>query len=173
MSDMMTRDPMMGAARTGDVPGDVEAREPRGDRSAFSFREPKDDESIGDLVRRLAEEGSHLAHQQVNLVETEVRSAVTDLKESAGAMAGAAVLGIAGIGVVLMGVSFLLGQAMPLWLATLIVGAATLVGAWAMFAGAKNNLESSSMSAERTRRTLERAPSAISGNTSEERRHDR
>lgn len=161
---MSDTDSRRGAPAEG-TPGDREAAR---DRSAFDFRDRNQDESIAGLVRRLAEEGSHLAQQQVKLVEAEVRSGVDDLKESAGAMVGAAVLGIAGLGIVLMGLSFLLGEAMPLWLATLIVGVATLIGAYAMFAGGRHKLESSSVSVERSRRTLERAPSAISGNADED-----
>jgi hypothetical protein len=109
----------------------------------------------------------------MELVEAEVRSGVTDVKESAGAMAGAAALGIAGVGVLLMSIAFLLGRAMPLWAATMIVAVATLAGAYVLFAAGKKKLESSSLSVERTKRTLERAPSAISGNTSEGRSNDR
>jgi len=170
MGDMTTRDPMSGVARTSEM--DRDASRDR-DRSAFRFENDRQqDESITGLVKRLAEEGSHLAQQQMKLVEAEVRSGVADVKESAGAMAGAAVLGIAGLGVVLMGLSFLVAQVMPLWLATLIVGVATLAGAYAMFAAGKARLGSSSLGVERTRRTLERAPSAIGGNDSEV-RHDR
>lgn len=144
----------------------------RGEGSAFNFRERqegRDSESIPDLIRDLVHQGSHLADKQVELVQVEMRSAVGDLKESVGAIAGAAVLGIAGIGVTLMGVAFLLDLAMPLWLATLIVGVAALAGAYAMFRGAQEKLQSNSMTMDRTRRTLERAPSAISGRESEAR----
>ena len=147
--------------------------DPATDRSAFSFSERGGDESIPDLLRRLADQGSHLAQQQAKLVEAEVRSSVNDLKQAAGAMAGAAVVGIAGLGVLLMGIAFLLGEAMELWLATLIVAAATLAGAYAMYMAGQKKLQSSSLDIERTRRTLERAPDAISGNSSEVRRHDR
>lgn len=169
MSDMTTRERDMRAAERADARSDEAAR----DRSAFNFNAPHRDESIPALVHRLAEEGSHLAQQQLRLVEAEVRSGVDDIKQSAGAMAGAAVLGIAGIGVVLMGISFVLAQIMPLWLGTLIVGVAALIGAYAMFAGARSKLQSTSLSAERTKRTLERAPSAISGNSNESRINDR
>jgi hypothetical protein len=169
MSDMTTRDPTSGVA----IPRDRERTTPADERSAFNFRPPREDESLAELVRRLAEQGSHLAEQQMKLVEAEVRSGIDDLKQSAGAMAGAAVLGLAGIGVVLMGVAFLLGQAMPLWLATLIVGVAALAGAYALYAAGQNKLQSSSPNVERTKRTLERAPSAISGTTNEGRSHDR
>lgn len=177
MSDMTTRDPVTGTARRPDM------GEMREERSAFNFRDARgeargapradarEDESIPELIRRLTEEGSHLAQQQLKLVEAEVRSGIDDLKQSAGAMAGAAVLGLAGIGVTLMGVAFLLGQAIPLWLATLIVGIAALGGAYALYGAGQKKLESTSLSVERTKRTLERAPSAISGNASEEPRN--
>lgn len=189
MMDRPTRDPTTGGAmhRGGD---DTIVRSPRtespaGERSAFNFRERESaaprhdahhegsDESIPELLRRLTDQGSHLAQQQAKLVEAEVRSSVNDLKEAAGAMAGAAVVGIAGLGVLLMGLSFLLGEAMDLWLATLIVAAATLAGAYAMFAAGRKKLQSSSFDVERSRRTLERAPGAISGQNEEGRRNGR
>lgn len=152
--------------------GDVAARPPgraspatKPEKSAFGFDRRGDDDSIGELLRRLTDQGTHLAEKQAELVRAELRSSVDDVKQAAGAMAGAAVLGLAGLGVTLMGVAFLLGEAMNLWLATLIVGVATLIGAYAMYAAGREKLNSSSMSAERTRRTLDRAPDAISGKT--------
>ena len=142
--------------------------------SAFNFRDRhEEDEGIPQLLRRLTDQGTHLAQQQAALINAEVRASVNDLKEAVAAMAGAAVVGIAGLGVLLMGLSFLLGEVMELWLATLIVAAVTLAGAYAMFLGGKKKLSSTSMSMDRTRRTLERAPNAISGNSTEGQRHDR
>ena len=132
-------------------------------RSAFGFDQAGRKESIPDLVRQLTEQGSHLAQQQVSLVQAEVRDSINDLKVGAGAMAGAAVVGIAGLGVMLMGLAYLLDEFMPLCLATLIVAAVTLGVAYAMFASGKKKMQSNSMNIERTRRTLERAPSAIAG----------
>ncbi|HET7604562.1 MAG TPA: phage holin family protein [Sphingomicrobium sp.] len=170
-------------------PADAGTRAPdearlRGEGSAFNFNERqesrdserigdrhvgRESESVPDLIRDLVHQGSHLADKQVELVQAEMRSAVGDLKESTAAMAGAAVLGISGIGVTLMGLAFLLDLAMPLWLGTLIVGVAALVGAYAMFKGAQEKLRSNSMTMDRTRRTLERAPSAITANEREAR----
>ena len=171
MSDSMRGDAPPGAAGTttrgtkgrASPSTKAETREKR----AFDFNEQRADESIPELVRRLADQGSHLAQQQARLVEAEVRSSVNDIKTAAGAMAGAAVVGIAGLGVLLMGLAFLLGEFMALWLATLLVAAATLVGAYALYEGGLKKLQSSSLDVERTRRTLERAPDAISGNTNE------
>ncbi|MFN3388184.1 MAG: phage holin family protein [Allosphingosinicella sp.] len=189
MIDRPTRDPTTGGAM-GEAGDDTFVRTPRADspaaeRSAFAFRERESaaprhdarhgasDESIPELLRRLTDQGSHLAQQQAKLVEAEVRSSVNDLKEAAGAMAGAGVVAIAGLGVLLMGLSFLLGEAMDLWLATLIVAAATLAGAYAMFAAGRKKLQASALDAERTRRTLERAPGAISGHEEKGRRNGR
>ncbi|HEY8592123.1 MAG TPA: phage holin family protein [Sphingomicrobium sp.] len=144
-----------------------------GESSAFKFENRHDpidrqhirgeEESLPDLLRNLVHQGSHLAEKQTKLVESEVRAATTDLKESIGAMAGAGVVGIGGLGVLLMGISFALGTMMPLWLATMIVAAATLAGAYAMFAAGKRKLQSKSLTMDRTRHTLERAPAAMSG----------
>jgi hypothetical protein len=142
-------------------------------RSAFGFEQSERRDTIPDLIRQLTEQGAHLAQQQANLVQAEIRSGVNDMKAAAGAMAGAAVVGLAGLGVTLMGVAYLLAEAMELWLATLIVGLVTLGIAYAMFAGGKKKLQSSSLSVDRTRRTVERAPGAISGHQNEVRNHGR
>jgi hypothetical protein len=142
-------------------------------RGAFGFDQSERREGIPDLVRQLTEQGTRVAQQQANLVQAEIRSGVTDLKEAAGAMAGAAVVGLAGLGVTLMGVAYLLAEAMELWLATLIVGLVTLAAAYAMFAAGKKKLQSGSLSVDRTRRTIERAPGAISGNQNEVHNHGR
>ena len=142
-------------------------------RSAFGFEQSERRDTIPDLIRQLTEQGAHLAQQQANLVQAEIRSGVNDMKAAAGAMAGAAVVGLAGLGVTLMGVAYLLAEAMELWLATLIVGLVTLGIAYATFAGGKKKLQSSSLSVDRTRRTVERAPGAISGHQNEVRNHGR
>ena len=164
-------EPLSDRPRSDPIPDRASRVSERRDSSAFNFE--KDDESLPQLLRRLVDQGSELAQQQTRLIQAEVSASVTDLKEAAGAMAGAAVVGIAGLGVLLMGLAFLLGEFMELWLATLIVAAATLAGAYAMAQAGRKKLQSSSLSAERSRRTIERAPHAISGNTNEVNRNDR
>ena len=83
-------------------------------------------------------------------------------------MAGAGVVAIAALGVVLMSLSFLLDRIMPLWAATLIVAVATMGVAYALFAAGKRKIaHNESLSMDRTRRTIERAPGAIAGNKNE------
>lgn len=121
-------------------------------------------ENLVDLVRQLTRQGSHLAEQQLQLVLAEVREGTNDLKVAVGGMLGAAVVGIAGLGVVLMGLSYLLGDAIEnLGLATLIVGVVTLILAFILYSGARKKMNAANLSPERSRRTLERTPDAVRG----------
>lgn len=121
-------------------------------------------DNIVDLVRQLAGQGSHLAEQQLSLVKAEMRETTTDLKTAIGAMAGAAVVGIAGLGVTLMGLAYLLAQAIDnLGFATLIVGVATLVLAFVLYSGASRKMSNAHLAPERSQRTLERTPDIARG----------
>ena len=122
------------------------------------------DDNIVDLLRQLAGQGSHLAEQQLSLVKAEIREATTDIKAAAGSMAGAAVVGIAGLGVVLMGLAYLLADAIDnLGLATLIVGIATLALAYVMYRAGANKMRNAHLTPDRTQRTLERTPDIARG----------
>lgn len=126
-------------------------------------------ENLLDLIRQLTRQGSHLAEQQLALMQAEVREAASDVKTAVGGMIGAAVVGIAGLGVVLMGIAYLLADAINnLGLATLIVGVVTLVVAFALFSGAKKKMNASHLTPDRTRRTLERTPDAVRGDLTAE-----
>ncbi len=121
-------------------------------------------DNIVDLLRELVGQGTHLADQQLSLIKAEVRESANDVKAAVGGMVGAAVVGIAGLGVVLMGVAFLLGQAIEnIGLATLIVGAATLVLAYVMYRGAAAKMEATELAPDRSQRTLQRTPDAVRG----------
>jgi hypothetical protein len=165
MADSPIRDGRPAEAGTRASTDDTTRR--RGESSAFNFNQTQDNESIPQLLSDLAHQGSRLAEQQTKLVEAEVRSAITDLKESVAAMAGAGVLAIASLGVFMMAVSFLLGRVMPVWLGTLIVAVAGLAVAWAMYSAGQKKLKSRSMTMDRTRHTIERAPAAMSGSGNE------
>lgn len=132
-------------------------------RSAFGFDQSERREDMAGLVRQLADQGTHLAEQQIALVKAEIRSGVEEIKQAAAAMAGAAVLGLAGVGVLLMGISFLMASVMPLWLATVIVAVIALGAGYAMYSTARDKMQKGSLNVDRTRRTIERAPDAIAG----------
>ena len=121
-------------------------------------------DNVVDLVRELAGQGSHLAEQQMNLVKAEIREATTDVKAAIGAMAGAAIVGLAGLGVVLMGLSYLLGDAIDnLGLATLIVGLASLGLAYILYRSGSAKISATHLVPERSQRTLERTPDMARG----------
>jgi len=120
--------------------------------------------NIVDLVRRLTSQGSHLAEQQLQLILAEVRESVTELKVAVAGMLGAAVVGVAGLGVLLMGLAYLLADAIHNQaLSTLIVGAVTLVLAAILYLLARKKMNAASLSPERSQRTLGRTPDALRG----------
>ena len=121
-------------------------------------------ENIVDLLKQLTGQGSHLAEQQLNLIKAEIRESTAEVKVAAGALAGAAVVGIAGLGVLLMSFAYLLADAIDnLGLATLIVGAATLVLAFVMYRGAAAKMSATHLAPDRSQRTLQRTPDAVRG----------
>ena len=122
-------------------------------------------DNIVDLVRQLAGQGSHLAERQLDLIKAEIRDSANDVKVAIGGYAGAAVVGLAGLGVLLMGVAFFLGQAIDnVALATVIVGAATLALAYVLYSSASAKMRASNLAPERTQHTLERTPDIVRGN---------
>ena len=121
-------------------------------------------DNIVDLLRQLVGQGSHLAEQQLSLIKAEIRESTNDLKVAVGAMAGAAVVGIAGLGVVLMGLAFLLGDAIEnVPLATVIVGLATLGLAYLLYRSGASKMSATHLAPDRTQRTLQRTPDVARG----------
>jgi putative superfamily III holin-X len=121
-------------------------------------------DNVVDLLKQLAGQGSHLAEQQLKLIKAEIRESTADVKAAVGAMAGAAVVGIAGLGVVLMGIAYLLGDAINnVGLGTLIVGLVTLGLAYLLYRGGASKLSATNLMPERTERTLERTPDIARG----------
>ncbi len=130
---------------------------PRGDSTGGG-------DNVVDLLKQLAGQGSHLAEQQMALVKAEIRESTQDMKAAVGAMAGAAVVGLAGLGVLLMGIAYLLGDAIDnLGLATLIVGIATVALAYVLYRSGASKMSATHLSPDRTQRTLQRTPDAVRG----------
>ena len=121
-------------------------------------------DNIVDLVKQLATQGSHLAEQQLTLVKAEIRESTGELKTAIGSMLGAAVVGISGLGVTLMALAYLLGDAIDnLGLATLIVGLATLALAYFLYSAGSKKMSATHFAPERSQRTLERTPDIARG----------
>lgn len=127
------------------------------------------EDNVVDLLKQLAGQGSHLAEQQLALIKAEIRESTTNLKFAVAAMAGAAIVGLAGLGAVLMGVAYLLGDAIDnLGLAMLIVGLATLALAYVLYRSGATKMSATNLTPERTERTLQRTPDAVRGDLATE-----
>ena len=121
-------------------------------------------EGLVDLIRQLTQQGSHLAERQLALVQAEVRESASDVKTAVGSLLGAAVVGISGLGVLLMGLAYLLADAIDnLALGTLIVGAVALVVALILYSSARKKMTATDLSPDRSLRTLERTPEIVRG----------
>ena len=131
--------------------------------------DPVGGDNVVDLLKQLAGQGSHLAEQQLALIKAEIRESTAELKAAVGAMAGAAVVGLAGLGVTLMGIAYLFGDAIDnLPLATLIVGLVTLGTAYLLYRAGATKMSTAHLSPDRTQRTLQRTPDAVRGDLSTE-----
>lgn len=122
------------------------------------------DDNLVDLIGKLTSQSAHLAQEQVALVQAEMREAASDIKQAIAGLLGAAVLGIAGLGVTLMGIAYLIGDAIDNRdLATLLVGLAVLVIAGILYVSAKKKMDTSQLAPSRTIETAERTPAAARG----------
>jgi hypothetical protein len=149
----------------------ADATEPQVVRSPARSPASGNEENVVDLLKQLAGQGSHLAEQQLALIKAEIRESTGDLKKAVAAMAGAAIVGLAGVGVVLMGVAYLLGAAIHnLGLATLIVGLATLALAYVLYRSGASKMSTTNLTPDRTERTLQRTPDAVRGDLTENKR---
>lgn len=127
----------------------------------------RDGGNIVDLISRLTQQGAHLAQEQVSLVQAEMREGVNDIKEAVAALLGAAVVGIAALGVLLMGAGYLLGDALDnVGLGILIVGIVAAVIAAILYSGARKKVSAANLKPERTIRTAEDTPDAVTGHMS-------
>ena len=121
-------------------------------------------DNVVDLLGQLTSQGAHLAQEQVALMQAEVREGVTDIKQAIGAYAGAAVLGLAGLGVTLTGLGWWLGTAIEnVPLGILIVGVVTLIVAAVMYSSGKSKTAAAHLKPTRTIRTVEDTPDILTG----------
>lgn len=122
-------------------------------------------ENVVDLMGTLARQGSHLAQEQLSLVRAEMRETADEIKQAIAASLGAVVLGIAGLGVLLMGISYLVGDAIDdAALGTIFVGAITLLVAGLLYLGARKKLAVGNLKPRRSIETIASTSDAATGN---------
>lgn len=138
--------------------------QPRSPAAGGTPRSGGQDLNIVDLVGRLTQQGAHLARAQVSLMQAEVREAAQDVKTAVGAMAAAAVVGVAGLGVLLMGIAYYVGDALDdMPLGTTLTGIATLVIALILYASGRKKIAAANIRPDRSIETIADTPAAATG----------
>ena len=120
---------------------------------------PIDNRSVGELLRQVADDGAHLARQEVALARMEFAEIARNIGAGTGLAIGAAMLGVLTVQMLMFGIVLVMGDALfrgQYWIAafvlTLILGGV----AYAVFRRAKGLLTPRNLIPEHTLSTLRR-----------------
>lgn len=116
---------------------------------------PTSEPTLGELITSLSDDFTKLIRNEIRLARVETMEAVSTASRGAGMLAAGGMVAYAGLILVLIALSILLGQALEnYWLSTLIVGAVVLIiGAVLLFSG-KSALQKVNVTPEKTIETL-------------------
>jgi hypothetical protein len=95
---------------------------------------PHTNRGVGELLREVAEDGAHLARQEVHLARVEFAQIARDIGKATGFAIGAAMLGLLTVQMLVFGFALLLGDALfrgHYWIAAFVLTA--ILGAVAYF----------------------------------------
>ena len=109
----------------------------------------QDDASIGGLLRQLTRVVPELFTKELALAKAEMQQSLTTLKAGIAAVAGGAIVLLAGFIILLMAAVYGLGTVMQLWLAALIVGGITVIVGFIMLQSGKKQFEPSHFTPDR------------------------
>lgn len=114
----------------------------------------KEQQSLGELFGELSQETSQLVRQEIALARAEVTNTARQAGKDVGMIAAGGVIAYAGFLVLLGGIAIALGALIPLWLATLIVGAIVIAVGGALIAKGRSDLQQLDLTPVRTMDTL-------------------
>jgi hypothetical protein len=120
-----------------------------------------DNASIGALIRQLTREVPELFTKELALAKAELQQSLSTLKAGVAAVAGAAVVLLAGLIILLMAAVYGLATMMQLWLAALIVGGVTLVIGFIMLQSGKKQFEPSHFTPDGTLHAVQQDKEAL------------
>jgi hypothetical protein len=118
------------------------------------MEQERDERSLGELFQELSRETSTLIRQEMDLAKAEMTQKVQRAGKDAGFIGAGGAIAYAGFIVILGGVAILLGEAMPLWLATLVVGLVVVAVGGGLVLKGKNDLQSLEVAPRHTVETL-------------------
>jgi hypothetical protein len=121
----------------------------------------QDDASIGGLLRQLTREVPELFTKELALAKAELQQSLTTLKAGIAAVAGGAIVLLAGFIILLMAAVYGLGTMMQMWLAALIVGGITLIIGFIMLQSGKKQFEPSHFTPDRTLHAMQQDKDAL------------
>jgi uncharacterized membrane protein YqjE len=124
----------------------------------------QDARSIGDIVGDIATDLSSMVRSELELAKTEAKAEVAKAGKGAGMFGGAAVAGHFALLFLSLFVMFLLGEAMDLQWAALIVFAVYLVAAAAVAVLGRSQLKAVDPKLERTQKTIKETPASLKNN---------
>jgi len=109
---------------------------------------------VGELVKELADQTSTLVRQEIQLAQAEVTQKGKVAGKGAGLLAGAAVFGLLMLGALTATIVAALDEAMPIWLAALIVTVLWAIVAFALFKAGQTALRRATPPAPQTVETV-------------------
>jgi len=108
------------------------------------------DRGVGELVKELAGQTSTLVRQEIKLAQAEVTQKGKVAGKGAGLLAAGAVFGLAMLGALTATLIAALDEAMPTWLAALIVTVLWAILAFALFKAGQKSLQEATPPAPQT-----------------------
>lgn len=85
-----------------------------------------DERTTGELLKDLSQQLTTLVHEEVELAKSEMGTKASQAAKGAGALSGAAVLAVLGLGALVAAAVAGLHEVLAVWLSALIIGAALL-----------------------------------------------
>lgn len=120
-----------------------------------------DDASVTGLLRQLSREVPALFTKELALAKAEFQSSLNTLKAGIGAVAGGAIVLLAGLIILLMSAVYGLSMFMAPWLAALIVGVVVMIIGFVMVQSGKKQFEPSHFKPDRTLDALNKDQEAL------------
>lgn len=115
----------------------------------------RDERTLGDLFSELTRDTRTLVRQEIDLARTEITDKASKAGKHAGYVAAGALVAYAGLIVLLMGVAYLLATILPLWLATVIIGAIVIGVGYAFLQTGMDGFKKTDFRLARTQESLQ------------------
>ncbi len=125
-------------------------------RAETTVHAPEGDVSVIGLLRQLTHEVPALFSKELALAKAEMEHNITTLKAGVAAVAGGAIVLLAGFIVLLMAAVYGLSTVLQPWAAALIVGGIVVVIGFVMVQAGKKQFEASNLRPDRTLNALDK-----------------